>query len=641
MRGSILIFLLVSVCAVHCSAAAEKALTLAEKLAIAKRMADDAVAGKAEMGRVVSGEFSFNDIVKEYRSKDLPASASIQLATCRDITEHKPEEPKTAEAVSGESKHADSESLPGEPVVEKIPEDSAVKVERIEDERRRAEISEKSDIIKKRAFEEKVEIIEMDKRPDGFPKAESLPDKPSGKAEKYSADTEKRAAEKPRPETEPADSGAKDLEKKSDEKSGKDAYVVDTSGEDFINGYFVGKIDGKQVKSDKKDFEVRDEKKDGASQPQQRYYSAQNGMFYLVTDNHLAIGVGNDFIRMCSALFSAYFSETGAPIHFTRKITLQLVSDKDLKIEGDFSVMLYDDGEVTLAAKWSDDLDFDGFCKLLTGAALRKVSLESGGLENWKNPPYWLELAMAQALAQEMRFGTAIDLARIAADNPPADVKSILRFSRSDKIDPRIMDAHSYWMLRSVEKASRNGNMLAKFLKFALKNQDADKVAKAFANAFVPPVYDFDTWWRCLITGEIWARLGGVNNPDWSDSEIMRLAIIQTDSESGERIGVSDSDIFKNRDYILDELEMRLMEIKVAMTKINPLYYNCLVSLGRMYEAALDDEEDDFAAAHSDFLREYKNARTMSASVKEMMREELVPEKFSGDGNNEPPKAQN
>lgn len=615
MRRCGLIFLLLApLFGLQCLYASEKSLTLAEKLAIAKRMADDAVAGKAEMGRVVSGGFSFNDIVKEYRSKEAQGTPDIPLTTGGDITQMRPEPLKQESSAQEE----------GEPLVEKIPVDSDVKVERIEAERLRAEVEEKSDFIKKRAFEEKTEILELDERPESFPKIESSTKGISADAGKDSLGLQAQHATKPSADADLKDSVAEPKAGKSGIKPERDVYVVDTSGDDFINGYFVGKIDGKQVKSDKKDSPQILEKKETEPSPKQRYYSAQNGMFYLVTDNHAAIGIGYDFIRMCAALFDAYFSETGSPIVFTRKITLQLVSNKDFKIDGDFSVMLYDDGEITLAAKWSDDLDFDGFCKLLTGAALRKVSLESGGLENWKNPPYWLELAMAQALAQEMRFGTAVDLARIAADNPPPDMKSILKFSRSDKIDTRIMDAHSYWMLRSVEKAARTRQALAGFLKFALKNSDADKTEAAFASEFVPSFYDFDTWWRCLITGEIWARLGGVNTPDWSDSEIMRLAIIQTDSQSGERVGVSDLDIFENREFILDELEARLMEIKVAMPKMNPLYYNSLVSLGRMYEAALDGDEDDFKAAHSDFLAEYKNARDLSAAVKDMMREDIA-----------------
>ncbi|MFR6033465.1 MAG: hypothetical protein ACLUKN_09995 [Bacilli bacterium] len=87
MRRCCLIFLLLApLFGLQCLYASEKSLTLAEKLAIAKRMADDAVAGKAEMGRVVSGGFSFNDIVKEYRSKEAQGTPDIPLTTGGDIT---------------------------------------------------------------------------------------------------------------------------------------------------------------------------------------------------------------------------------------------------------------------------------------------------------------------------------------------------------------------------------------------------------------------------------------------------------------------------------------------------------------------------------------------------------------------------
>lgn len=104
-----------------------------------KRMADDAVAGKAEMGRVVSGGFSFNDIVKEYRSKEAQGTPDIPLTTGGDITQMRPEPLKQESSAQEE----------GEPLVEKIPVDSDVKVERIEAERLRAEVEEKSDFIKR------------------------------------------------------------------------------------------------------------------------------------------------------------------------------------------------------------------------------------------------------------------------------------------------------------------------------------------------------------------------------------------------------------------------------------------------------------------------------------------------------------
>ncbi|MFR6033463.1 MAG: hypothetical protein ACLUKN_09985 [Bacilli bacterium] len=50
-------------------------------------------------------------------------------------------------------------------------------------------------------------------------------------------------------------------------------------------------------------------------------------MFYLVTGQPAAIGIGYDY-QDVRGFIHAYFSETGSPIVFTRKITLQLVSNK-------------------------------------------------------------------------------------------------------------------------------------------------------------------------------------------------------------------------------------------------------------------------------------------------------------------------
>ena len=45
------------------------AMSLAEKIALAKKMADDGVSGKAESGLVVNSNFNFSDIVKNIESK--------------------------------------------------------------------------------------------------------------------------------------------------------------------------------------------------------------------------------------------------------------------------------------------------------------------------------------------------------------------------------------------------------------------------------------------------------------------------------------------------------------------------------------------------------------------------------------------
>ena len=60
--------LLVAANALSFCAHAQDSLTLAEKIAMAKRMADEAAEGKAESGRVVNGTFNFAEELSKYRA---------------------------------------------------------------------------------------------------------------------------------------------------------------------------------------------------------------------------------------------------------------------------------------------------------------------------------------------------------------------------------------------------------------------------------------------------------------------------------------------------------------------------------------------------------------------------------------------
>ena len=105
--------------------------------------------------------------------------------------------------------------------------------------------------------------------------------------------------------------------------------------------------------------------------------------------------------------------------------------------------------------------------------------------------------------------------------------------------------------------------------------------------------------WACIFNGEIYARLGGVQDIDDSDSEIARLAVLPTSNSVGERIGVVASDALKfaSEAHFTRDAKTRVLEIKVALIKINPLYYNSLVLLGNLYEFAIDGDREGFESS--------------------------------------------
>jgi len=253
----------------------------------------------------------------------------------------------------------------------------------------------------------------------------------------------------------------------------------------------------------------------------------------------------------------------------------------------------------------------------MAGATLRKIIRDNNPAAS-EDVPYWMELAMAQAFEQSARFGVAAESAQISADNPPEGALDIFKYSPEEKIAENIKQSHSYWTLVSIAKAADDKDELAVFMNASLAENSADK-ALSRTELLNRSKSGFDLWWRCLITGEIWARLGGVLSPKRSDEDIVRLAVLQVDSAGDKRVGLSDGDVWKYRQYIGKDLELRLLEIKVTLAKINPIYYNCLVSLGEMYEAACEDESAAFDSSKEKFISEFKNARLLSDKAREML----------------------
>ena len=137
---------------------------------------------------------------------------------------------------------------------------------------------------------------------------------------------------------------------------------------------------------------------------------------------------------------------------------------------------------------------------------------------------------------------------------------------------------------------------------------------------FKPSRYEFPLWWRCLITGEIWARIGGVLSVERSASEVARLAVLQVDTQDGQRIGLSVAKLWDARESIPLLIKQRILEVKVALTNINSAYLNALISLGRMYEALEKGEKEDFDTAKKDFILEYQHAQKISREINTLIK---------------------
>lgn len=508
------------------SALGQSAATLAEKIALARHLADEAASGKAEEGRVLTGNFDFNAELKKFRALN-----------------------KTF--VSDES------------------------------------IPEESDITQKGG-----KNLAADAKPE-------IPRK-----------TEAEPVVRPAPTAETQDM-TESAKPKSPAKDSR--HVVDTS-KNFVNGYFIGTIDdGKNLK-EAEELQKKLAENEKKSKEKSKILSYNGRIFHLDTDNFVFHSTMVSMVDECEAVLDSYFGTGDKKPFLANKIWLRVTDDKNLKISG-HTLTFAENGDATLTFKYDENLRLEDFCSALVDCALRKLAFERGGLEASKKVPLWLKMSIACSLEQNVRFGVSVDLAQFCADNPVPAPAAVFSFAKVGDVSA----AQSYLSLVAIGKASPDRASLSRFMYFALAATPPEKLSQMLAD-FKPRNYDFDLWWRCLVTGETYARIGGVLSPRRSADEIARLAVLQTNTKDGERTGVPLDRLLSAREYIAEDIKLRLLEIKVAFTNINPVYHNALIALGQIFEAAQDGDESDFIEAKSRFLAEFKLASELSSQVENMMR---------------------
>ena len=493
MRLCFCIFvLIVSVVSGVC--AEKPKLTLEQKLALARHLADEASQGKAESGRVLTGEFDF----------------SLELKRCRKL---------------GKLPNASQLNLP-----------------------------EDSDIT-----------------------AES-----SKEAQKRSAITGQK-------------------------------YVVDTS-DDFVNGFYIGLVGGDEKASQARKEEMRklaEMQKEWDKQA--KVFSYQSHLFYLHSDYYPAHSTAIYALGEFEKVFDRYFSTDDGRFSLLKKISINIVKEKSPKRNTALSIS--DAGNFTLFIAWTKSLTIEEFCDAVASAVLSKIAYETAGKDAVGKVPVWLKMGMASQLEQSIRFGVSASLAQVASEYPPVMPEDIFKNTSTSSI----AQAHSYWTLVSLEKASKSKSALSGFLKNAIAGEKPESRVKQI-EVFKPRRYEFSLWWRCLITGEIWSRIGGVLSVERSAAEIARLAVLQVDTQEGQRIGLSVAKLWDERESIPVLIKQRILEIKVALTNINSAYLNALISLGRMYEALEKGEKEDFDNAKKDFILEYQHAQKISREIKTLIK---------------------
>lgn len=548
MRKFFAIFAIFTICA----GAAVAEMSLAEKIKLAKKIADAAAQGREDSGLVVGGGGAdLSKLAQKYRdfatddSSALPKVASTQPA---EVAQLQPD--AVAEEASAKPTVAASEEKAVAAVPEKNPD---------------AEIRQS--------------------------RADKTPTTEAPQSVAQAPKSAEAAVAEPSSEIPPSVLPEKNIPKN---KNPAPKYVVDTS--DFINGHYVPN------KSELPEI----------PQPGAQIVQWSNGAFHLVGESELLIGKAQKVLDAAVAQFADYESGGLEKLKFSDKIVVQLVGDP--KKAADISPYAVDkSGSITITVLWDESLEFPYFCKLVSGALFRKLLLVKYG-KTVRQCPVWLDEAFSVALQCRVKSGRLSEIVETAIQTPPRPLRDILGIEKIASVSD---SADCFWALRSIERlTARTGKFIPTLAKISQLAPDA-----AFAEIEKTSPKNFSIRWNCTVCGEIYSRAGGVRSTKTSREDIMRLAYIQAEDVSGEPVGLNPSQVWQFRDnkIVRFNLERRLAEIKIIFPRTNPLYAQTLVELGRILEAALEDDSDEYEDASAAFSENLARADALAETARKML----------------------
>lgn len=303
----------------------------------------------------------------------------------------------------------------------------------------------------------------------------------------------------------------------------------------------------------------------------------------------------------------------GSVEKFKTPIEIHFLSESEADFKGDFLETSRFRFDIVLSVKCSKNLPLGEFYARLANIYLRVYAAEFGG---GKSHPYWIELALRAMIARQIAEFAPIELARSLKSTGADKITDVFNYSPKSGGDILKMEASSYFSLLALRSlCGGNSKVWFEMLKyFTLSGApSSDYLASRFGA-------NYGDKFLTALYGEIYARLSGVKDLKASDSDASYFFTIQKMRKGEPAEIIAGEDIFARRDEIKREISKRIAEIKVELPWTNPIYFNAMVAMGRMYDSAFEGDEGAFKSNLLDAISELKKARSLSQRASELLK---------------------
>lgn len=277
-------------------------------------------------------------------------------------------------------------------------------------------------------------------------------------------------------------------------------------------------------------------------------------------------------------------------------ILVELVPPDKVGFDGPYTIRPQPNGDVTVSIRWSEDASFEETCQALASAFLVRSAIWRFGHDHAATVPDWLELAMGLGLEIHLRPALRDELLADSRDTASWPLERIFSLKGRAAFGDLEAKQQCLWLVEFLRNQSPDREHFRRLMAGFLKDLPPIRL---LVSAFPDKLTDeraMDIWWAVGYQATVRARQAPFFNMDESLAIMRNGSYLTAEIEGMDvRVGIHELYGYRGNVALAKAARQRVREIKVDLQKINPVYYNALLSMGVVFDSWLVLEEPDEA----------------------------------------------
>lgn len=351
------------------------------------------------------------------------------------------------------------------------------------------------------------------------------------------------------------------------------------------------------------------------SEPTPRVFYSGRGQFEIVV---LDVSDAQQALALGRTVWDALSGTLGLPAEgFPQPVSVRFVPAEQWSEPAVFTVTVEPPGRVNVRVRWSAETDpMDVRRAFVQGIILRQAA-GWHGVNPKLTVPLWLEQACTHlSLARERPSMLDLFQQESAAIAPTPPLRGILTWER-DAVESRDWELASLWLLLQLQaEASAEPARWGGWLRGVVGGADPIMTLPQSYAGLWTSLADMELWWQVGFQHQRGLRTLPVMTAEasrfWLADRSRWLA-----GRGGREVVLSLAELRELRDepWVRAELVSRRAQARSVLGAVHPFYANTVLSLGKLYEAALKGGAKPFEAARAEFERDALDARELEDTV--------------------------